>query len=90
MSRRAALVLFLVFGACIPALGQSAPITVNPAKAPADPAMKPPAAEPDAAAPRLKPSDLEGRQALENSTRMQLIRVIDAEFVHTRDRKSVV
>jgi hypothetical protein len=84
MLRRAALVLFLVFGACIPALGQSPPITVNPERAPADPAIKPPVAEPEAAAPRLKPSDLEGRQTLENSTRMQLIRVIDAEFVHTR------
>lgn len=34
--------------------------------------------------PHLKPIDLEGRQNLNDGTKMQLIRVLDAEFVHVR------
>jgi hypothetical protein len=34
--------------------------------------------------PRLKPADLDSRQSLNDGTKMQLIRVIDAEFVHVR------
>jgi len=34
--------------------------------------------------PHLKPNDLEGRQNLNDGTKMQLIRVLDAEFVHVR------
>ncbi|HEV7521336.1 MAG TPA: hypothetical protein VGP89_09575 [Candidatus Angelobacter sp.] len=34
--------------------------------------------------PRLKPADLDTRQNLTDGTRMQLIRVMDAEFVHVR------
>ncbi len=34
--------------------------------------------------PHLKPVDLDGRQNLSDGTRMQLIRVMDAEFVHVR------
>lgn len=34
--------------------------------------------------PHLKPSDLDGRQSLNDGTKMQLIRVMDAEFVHVR------
>lgn len=34
--------------------------------------------------PHLKPADLDNRQKLADGTKMQLIRVIDAEFVHVR------
>lgn len=34
--------------------------------------------------PHLKPADLDGRENLNNGTKMQLIRVMDAEFVHVR------
>ena len=34
--------------------------------------------------PHLKPADLDSRQPLDNGTKMQLIRVMDAEFVHVR------
>ena len=34
--------------------------------------------------PQLKPADLDNRQSLNDGTRMQLIRVMDAEFVHVR------
>ena len=34
--------------------------------------------------PRLKPIDLDSRQNLTDGTKMQLIRVMDAEFVHVR------
>src|SRR5215469_15061489 len=34
--------------------------------------------------PHLKPTDLDGRQNLNDGTKMQLIRVMDAEFVHVR------
>jgi hypothetical protein len=35
-------------------------------------------------APKLKPADLDDRQGLNEGTKMQLIRVMDAEFVHVR------
>lgn len=34
--------------------------------------------------PHLKPADLDSRQILNDGTKMQLIRVMDAEFVHVR------
>jgi len=34
--------------------------------------------------PHLKPADLDSRQSLNDGTKMQLIRVMDAEFVHVR------
>ena len=34
--------------------------------------------------PHMKPVDLDGRQNLSDGTKMQLIRVMDAEFVHVR------
>ena len=34
--------------------------------------------------PHLKPTDLDSRQSLNDGTKMQLIRVMDAEFVHVR------
>jgi hypothetical protein len=62
-------------------------ITVTPIH-PADPVTPKPA---DAQAPsvpdntpHLKPNDLDGRQNLNDGTKMQLIRVLDAEFVHVR------
>jgi hypothetical protein len=62
-------------------------ITVTPIH-PSDPVTpKPPDAQtqpqPDTT-PHMKPADLDGRQNLTDGTRMQLIRVMDAEFVHVR------
>lgn len=34
--------------------------------------------------PHMKPADMDGRQNLTDGTKMQLIRVMDAEFVHVR------
>ena len=48
---------------------------------------KPPDAQTPQAAdttPHLKPIDLDNRQNLSDGTKMQLIRVMDAEFVHVR------
>lgn len=81
MLRRAALLFSLVLSACILALGQSTPITVNPGSA-ENAADKVPTAE--LTAPHLKPSDLDSREALNNGTRMELIRLMEAEFGHTR------
>ena len=62
-------------------------ITVTPIR-PSDPVTPKPAdaqqpSVPDNT-PHLKPNDLEGRQNLNDGTKMQLIRVLDAEFVHVR------
>jgi hypothetical protein len=83
MLRRAAFIVSLILSACSLALGQSDPITVKPTGA-VDPTLKPsePAQQP--IGPHLKPSDLDSRASLNNTTRMQLIRLFDAEFVHTR------
>ncbi len=83
MLRRAAFFIFLVLSACSLALGQSEPITVKPTSS-VDPALKPPEHEQQPIGPHLKPSDLDSRQSLNNNTRMELIRLLDAEFVHTR------
>ncbi len=62
-------------------------IIVSPGNA-SDPNMpKPPDAQTPQAAdigPHLKPIDLDSRQNLSDGTKMQLIRVLDAEFVHVR------
>jgi len=68
--------------------GPSRPgITVTPVH-PSDPVTPKPAdaQTPQAAdtTPHLKPVDLDGRQNLSDGTKMQLIRVMDAEFVHVR------
>lgn len=83
--RRTAFIFFLLLGACSLAAGQSTPITVTPGNALDTHAPKPPDAAPvPGSAPQLKPADLDGRQNLSDGTRMQLIRVVDAEFVHVR------
>ncbi|HKR95568.1 MAG TPA: hypothetical protein VJW55_09415 [Candidatus Angelobacter sp.] len=81
MLRRAALLFSLVLSASVLALGQSTPITVNPGSA-GNAADKVPTAE--LTAPHLKPSDLDSREALNNGTKMELIRLVEAEFGHTR------
>src|SRR6478672_2413379 len=47
---------------------------------------KPPDAntQPQPDTPHMKPADLDGRENLSDGTKMQLIRVMDAEFVHVR------
>jgi hypothetical protein len=81
MLRRTALVFSLVLSACVLALGQSTSITVSPGSA-ENAADKVPTAE--LTAPHLKPSDLDSREALNNGTKMELIRLVEAEFAHTR------
>jgi len=57
-------------------------ITVTPGNANIPPL---PNAQPQAdTGPHLKPIDLDSRQKLADGTKMQLIRVMDAEFVHVR------
>jgi hypothetical protein len=59
-------------------------ITVTPGKS-ADPQIpKPPDTQTPDTTPHLKPVDLDNRQNLTDGTRMQLIRVMAAEFVHVR------
>jgi len=82
MLRRAAFFIFLIISAGSLAMGQSDPITVKPTKSADTPAV--PIAAPQPAGPHLKPADLDERQPVSNTTRMQLIRLLDAEFVHTR------
>src|SRR5262249_8516073 len=62
---------------------QSAPITVKPTNS-GDTTLQVPIAAPQPAGPHLKPSDLDDREAVTNNTKMQLIRLLDAEFVHSR------
>jgi hypothetical protein len=62
-------------------------IVVTPGGASDPNTPKPPDAQTPQAAdttPHLKPADLDGRQNLSDGTKMQLIRVTDAEFVHVR------
>ena len=62
-------------------------IIVTPGNSLDSHAPKPPDAQsqpqPDTT-PHMKPADLDGRQNLTDGTKMQLIRVMDAEFVHVR------
>ncbi len=83
MLRRALLLLSLAFTAYSLAAGQSAPIVVSPGNV-GDPNMSKAESAPEVPGPRLKPADLDNRQALNEVTKMQLIRVMDAEFVHVR------
>jgi hypothetical protein len=97
MLRRAALIVSLVFTACSIAVGQPGspqpgsppPIVVSPGNNSLG--SLPPSKLPDAQTqaqpdntPHLKPADLDSRQNLNDGTKMQLIRVMDAEFVHVR------
>jgi hypothetical protein len=85
MLRRAALIFSLVLIASSLAAGQAAPIVVTPGNSLDTHAPQPPAAAPlPGGAPQLKPADLDSRQPLNDATKMQLIRVMDAEFVHVR------
>jgi hypothetical protein len=83
MLRRAFLLLSWAFTAYSLAAGQSAPIVVSPGNV-GDPNMSKAESAPEVPGPRLKPADLDNRQALNEVTKMQLIRVMDAEFVHVR------
>ncbi|HZI57833.1 MAG TPA: hypothetical protein VFF39_13710 [Verrucomicrobiae bacterium] len=89
MLRRAVLIFSLVFTACSVAVGQpGSPVIVTPGNSLGSiPAAKYPDAQtqpqPDST-PHLKPADLDNRQNLNDGTKMQLIRVMDAEFVHVR------
>jgi hypothetical protein len=87
MLRRAALSFCLVLTASSLAVGQSSPITVTPGNSLDSHIPKPPDGQPPIQAntpPHLKPIDLDSREKLNDGTKMQLIRVLDAEFVHVR------
>jgi hypothetical protein len=87
MLRSAALSFCLVLTACSLAVGQSSPITVTPGNSLDSHIPKPPDGQPPIQAntpPHLKPIDLDSREKLNDGTKMQLIRVLDAEFVHVR------
>jgi hypothetical protein len=87
MLRSAVLSVSLISTACSLAVCQSSPITVTPGNSLDSHAPKPPDAQakpqPDTT-PHLKPVDLDNREKLADGTKMQLIRVMDAEFVHVR------
>jgi len=100
MLPRTAFLFSLVLIACSLAAGQGGypppptsqsppPVVVNPGSRSLDTihTSKPPDAQTQPAAelpPHLKPVDLDSRQSLNDGTKMQLIRVMDAEFVHVR------
>jgi hypothetical protein len=83
MSRRTAFFILLVLAACSLAAGQSTPVVVTPGNSLDTHAPKPEAQQP-VYVPKLKPADLDNRPNLNEGTKMQLIRVMDAEFVHVR------
>jgi hypothetical protein len=100
MLPRAAFSFFVILTACSLAAGQGGsappptsqsppPVIVNPGSRSLDSIHT--AKLPDAQTqpvpelpPHLKPADLDSRQSLNDGTKMQLIRVMDAEFVHVR------
>jgi len=84
MLRRAAFAFSLVLSASSLAAAQSAPITVNPGKSVDTSTLKPPPPQPQPTGPQLKPADLDSRPSLNDGTKMQLIRILDAEFAHVR------
>src|SRR5215471_10042281 len=85
MSRRTAFFFLLVLAACSLAVGQSAPVVVTPGNSLDTHAPKPDAQpQQPVYVPKLKPADLDNRPNLNEGTKMQLIRVMDAEFVHVR------
>jgi hypothetical protein len=83
MLRRAAFAFSLVLSASSLAAAQSAPITVTPGNTVGATPIKAPDTPPSTA-PQLKPSDFDSRPSLNDGTKMQLIRIMDAEFVHVR------
>src|SRR5947209_2064831 len=96
MSRRAALFLTSLLAAFGVAVGQTPSTQPPPPKGPAPIIVSPgnkdlsvpqfpdaqKASQPEP--PHLKPADLDGRQSLNDGTKLQLIRVLDAEFAHVR------
>ena len=85
MLRHAAFIFSLVLSACNLAGAQSTPIVVNPGKSMDTSTIKPAEPPPEPAGTiHLKPSDLDSRPILTDGTKMQLIRVLDAEFAHVR------
>jgi hypothetical protein len=84
MLRRTAFAFSLVLSAYSLAAAQSAPITVNPGKSADTSTLKPPPPQQPSTGPQLKPADLDSRQSLNDGTKMQLIRIMDAEFAHVR------
>jgi hypothetical protein len=84
MSRRTAFLFPLILTASSLAVGQSAPVVVTPGRSLDTHAPKPEETQQPASPPKLKPADLDNRQSLNEGTKMQLIRVMDAEFAHVR------
>jgi hypothetical protein len=85
MLRRTAFIFALVLSVYSLSGAQSSPITVNPGRSLDTATIQPAAAPPEPAGTvHLKPSDLDSRQPLTDGTKMQLIRVLDAEFAHVR------
>src|SRR5579859_5986082 len=82
MSCRAVFVFSLVLSASSMAAAQSTPITVIPGNTVGNTPIKAP--DIPATAPELKATDLDKRPALNDGTKMQLIRIMDAEFAHVR------
>jgi hypothetical protein len=83
MLRRAAFAFSLVLSASSLAAAQAAPITVTPGNTVGTTPVKAPDT-PLSTAPQLKPADLDSRPSLNEGTKMQLIRIMDAEFAHVR------
>ncbi len=90
MSRLSVSAFCLVLSVAGFALGQSSPVVIPGQGKSLDthtqsPAMPAPVAAPqDSSTPQLKPVELERRQNLLDGTKMQLIRILDAEFAHVR------
>jgi hypothetical protein len=91
MLRRFALMFSLGFTACSVAVGQAGPPPIIVSPGSNSLGSIPTTRLPDAQAqaqpdntPHLKPADLDNRQSLNDGTKLQLIRVMDAEFVHVR------
>ena len=83
MLRRSVFAFFLVLSASGLAVAQSTPITVTPTNSVDASPMKPPDTPPPTA-PQLKATDIDSRPSLNDGTKMQLIRIMDAEFAHVR------
>jgi hypothetical protein len=85
MLRRTVFTFSLVLSAYSLLGGQSAPITVTPTTSiDASPLKLPPTSAEPSGTNHLKPADLDSRPVLTDSTKMQLIRIMDAEFAHVR------
>src|SRR6185369_5936189 len=91
MLRRFALMFSLGLTACSVAVGQAGPPPIIVSPGSNSLGSIPTTRLPDAQAqaqpdntPHLKPADLDNRQSLNDGTKLQLIRVMDAEFVHVR------